>query len=418
MYKTSKLPALNRRDFLKSAAGAALMATTQLKGQKRNPSIDLIVAGGTVIDPYNGLHQIADIAIANGKIVEVADRINQTRARRIIDAKGLYVTPGWIDLHTHVFTGTASNAIDADKDAGVYTGVTTLAEPGGFRGSEVDAFRRDIVDKSLTRVIGFVNVAAHRNEEGVPMQGSWKLFDQEITIQAIEDNRDILKGVKVLASIIHAGNLGTIPTKLAVQAARETGTHVMAHIGKAPPIVQDTLSFLSKGDIVTHSMRGFPGGLFHRDGRPVKEAIEALDRGVRFDLGHGAASFSWEAARNARKHNFPIHSLSTDIHAGSVNGPVWSYGRNMAKYLHLGYTLPELVQMTTLGPAELIDEPKELGSLSPDTVADLTLFRIADQKTILTDSVRISETADHDIQPVHCIRAGQVISDMKIPPAT
>ena len=409
---------LNRRDFLKSAAGAAILATTKLQGQTTNESFDLIVAGGTVLDPYNKVNKTADIGIAKGKIVRVADSLSPGRARRVLDAKGLYVSPGWIDLHTHVFLGTSSNAVHPDQDAGVHAGVTTLAEPGGFRSTEVDAFRRTIIDKSVTRVIGFVNVTAHRNGAGMPMQGSWELFDQEITIKAIEENKDILKGVKVLASIIHAGNLGTTPTKLAVQAARETGTHVMAHIGKAPPIVQDTLNLLGPGDIVTHSFRGFPGGIFHSNGRPVTEAWKAVERGVRFDLGHGAASFAWEAARNAQKHNFPLHSLSTDIHQGSVNGPVWSYGRNMAKYLHLGYTLPELVRMTTLGPAELIDEPKELGSLSPGTVADLTLFRFADQKTTLTDSLGIAETAERDVQPVHCIRAGIVISEMKIPPAS
>lgn len=418
MQKVCSRSSLSRREFFKCASGAVILATTQLHGQQGNTAFDLIVAGGTVMDPYNGMNRTADVGIRDGKIVQVADSLPREGTDRVIDAKGLYVTPGWIDLHTHVFMGTASNGIDPDKDAGVYTGVTTLAEPGGFRGTEVAAFRSDIIDKSITRVIGFVNVAAHRQEEGTPMQGNWKLFDQEITVQVIEENRDILKGVKVLASIIHAGNLGTTPTKLAVQAARETDTHVMAHIGKAPPVVQDTLNLLGKGDIVTHSMRGFPGGLLHRNGQPVKEAWEALERGVRFDLGHGAASFAWKAARNAKKHNFPIHSLSTDIHAGNVKGPVWSYGRNMAKYLHLGYTITELVQMTTLGPAEMIDEPEELGSLSPGTVADLTLFRIADQKTTLTDSRGISEIADHDIQPVHCIRAGKVISELKIPPAS
>lgn len=417
MLNAHSPPSQHRRDFLKSAAGAAILATQPLSGQSRNESYDLIIANGTVIDPFNGTNQTADIGIKEGKIVEVADSLPHGRAQSVLDAKGLYVTPGWIDLHTHIFLGTASNAIHPDKDAGVYTGVTTLAEPGGFRGTEVDAFRRNIIDKSITRVVGFVNIAAHRTAPGTPMQGSWKLFDQEITVQAIEDNRDILKGVKVLASIIHAGNLGTTPTKLAVQAARESGTRVMAHIGKAPPVVQDTLNLLGRGDIVTHSMRGFPGGIFHSNGRPVAEAWEALERGVRFDLGHGAASFAWSAARNAQKHNFPIHSLSTDIHSGSYKGPVWSYGKNMAKYLHLGYTVEELVQMTTLGPAELIDEAKELGSLSTDTVADLTLFRIANQQTTLTDSRGISETGERDIQPVHCIRAGKVFSDMKIPPA-
>lgn len=418
MLNARPIPPRNRREFLKAAAGIALFATAPLKGQGRNDSYDLIVAGGTVIDPYNGVNQTADIGIKNGQIIRVADSLPVSQGQQILDAKGLFVTPGWIDLHTHVFYGTSSNAVHPDLDAGVYAGVTTIAEPGGFRGSEVDQFRSSIVDKSITRVIGFVNIAAHRNEPGIPMQGSWDLFDQEITINAIKDNRDILKGVKVLASIIHAGNLGTTPTKLAVQAARETGTRVMAHIGKAPPVVQDTLNLLDRGDIVTHSMRGFPGGIFHSNGRPVAEAWQALERGVRFDLGHGAASFAWEAARNARKHHFPIHSLSTDIHAGSYKGPVWSYGRNMAKYLHLGYSIEELVRMTTLGPAELIDEPRELGSLSPGTVADLTLFRIADQTTTLTDSLGIVEMADRDIQPVHCIRAGEVISEMKIPPAS
>ena len=417
MLNPNSIPSQNRRDFLKGAAGTAILATTPLVGQNRNDSYDLIIADGRVIDLYNGMNQIADIGIREGRIVEVADYLPRGRGKRVLDAKGLFVTPGWIDLHVHIFMGMSSNAIHPDKDAGVYTGVTTIADPGGFRGTEVDAFRRNIIDKSITRVIGFVNVSAHRNEPEIPMQGSWKLFDQEITIKAIEDNRDILKGVKVLASIIHAGNLGTTPTKLAVQAARESGTRVMAHIGKAPPVVQDTLNLLDRGDIVTHSMRGFPGGIFHSNGRPVAEAWQSLERGVRFDLGHGAASFAWEAARNAQKHNFPIHSLSTDIHSGSYKGPVWSYGRNMAKYLHLGYTVDELVQMTTIGPAELIDEGRELGSLSPGTVADLTLFQIVDQVTTLTDSRGISETGERDVQPVHCVRAGKVISDMKIPPA-
>lgn len=344
---------------MKRAAGAALLATANLRGQSGESSFDLIVTGGTVIDPYNQFHKTADVGIKNGKIVQVAEALPQEQAGRVLDAKGMYVTPGWIDLHTHVFLGTSSNAVHPDKDAGVYTGVTTLAEPGGFRSTEVDAFRSTIIDPSITRVIGFVNIAAYRNGPDTPMQGSWELFDQEITIQAIADNKDILLGVKVLASIVHAGNLGLTPTKLAIQAARETGTHVMAHIGKAPPVVQDVLNLLGSGDIVTHSMRSFPGGIFHSNGRPVAEAWEALERGVRFDLGHGAASFSWKAARNARKHHFPIHSLSTDIHRGNVNGPVWSYGRNMAKYLHLGYSLPEVVRMTTLGPAELIDEPNQ-----------------------------------------------------------
>jgi uncharacterized protein YkwD len=142
---------------------------------------------------------------------------------------------------------------------------------------------------------------------------------------------------------------------------------------------------------------------------------EAMLDGDFTHVGSGAA---WDAGRHAVKHNFPLHSLSTDLHSGSIKGPVFSYGRTMAKLLHLGFTVPEMVKASTLGPAELIDQGRELGSLSAGTVADITLFRVVDQKTKLTDSLRNSETGDRDVQPVHCIRAGKVFSEMKIPPAT
>ncbi|HUG81918.1 MAG TPA: amidohydrolase/deacetylase family metallohydrolase [Bryobacterales bacterium] len=409
---------LSRRSFLHYATAAAGMAAAHPLAAQGG-DFDLIIAGGTVIDAYNNLNKVIDIGIKADKIVQVADNLKPGAATRVLDAKGLYVSPGWIDLHTHVFAAAdGGEAVHPDRDSGVYTGVTTIADPGGFRSDEFDAFRRDVIDKSITRVLGFTNIAAHRQKRGEPMHGEWSLFDQELTINTIAKNKDVLMGVKVLSSNRHAGNLTVTPTKLAVQAARETGTHVMAHIGMAPPLIQEVLNLLGPGDIVTHCFKGFPMGIFHSDGRPVPEAWKALERGVRFDLGHGAGSFAWAAGRNAMKHNFPLHSLSTDLHRGSVKGPVWSYGRTIAKLLHLGFTVPEAVKVSTLGPAELIDRGRELGSLSAGTVADLTLFRVVDQKTKLTDSLRNSETGDRDVQPVHCIRAGKVISEMKIPAAT
>lgn len=406
----------SRRRFLKhTGIAAGLAAAHPLSGQTAD--FDLIVSGGTVIDPYNDLNRVTDVGIKSGKIVRVGNGLKPGPETRVLDAKGLYVSPGWIDLHAHVFLGVSSSAVHADRDAGVHAGVTTLADPGGFRSDEFRAFRRDIADRSVTRVLGFTNIAAHRGTPGEPMQGEWSVFDQQLTINTIANNKDILMGVKVLSSNRHAGNLGITPTKLAVQAARETGTHVMAHIGMAPPLIQEVLNLLGPGDIVTHCFKGFPMGIFHRNGRPVAEAWKALERGVRFDLGHGQGSFAWAAGRNAQKHNFPLHSISTDIHQGNIKGPIWTYGRTMAKFLHLGNSLPEVVKMSTLGPAELIDRGRELGSLSPGTVADLTLFRVVEQKTTLTDSLGNSETGDRDIQPVHCVRAGKVISEMKIPPA-
>jgi dihydroorotase len=207
------------------------------------------------------LNKVIDIGIKSGKIVQVADNLKPGAATRVLDAKGLYVSPGWIDLHTHVFAaGDSAEAVHPDRDSGVYTGVTTIADPGGFRSDEFDAFRRDVIDKSITRVLGFTNIAAHRQKPGEPMHGEWSLFDQELTINTIAKNKDVLMGVKVLSSNRHAGNLTVTPTKLAVQAARETGTHVMAHIGMAPPLIQEVLNLLGPGDICHALLQGLPDG--------------------------------------------------------------------------------------------------------------------------------------------------------------
>ncbi len=404
----------SRRSFLKRSAAmvASLEAVPgRLFAAAVEPAFDLIVTGGTLIDPYGKTKTLASIAIKAGKIVPMAEKLDPSQAARVIDASGLYVSPGWIDLHAHVF-GSLTGVVNADQDVGVHAGVTTLAEAGGVRATDYDQFRRKLVEQARTRVLGFLNVSAH---PGSPVHGDTSLFDQKLTIKTLLANRDVLKGVKVLSSQRHSGNLDIVPTKLAVQAARESGTHVMAHIGVAPPLIQDVLDLLGRGDIITHCFKGFPGGLFHRTGQPVAAAWKALERGVRFDLGHGAGSFAWIAARHARSSGFPLHSISTDLHRGCVNGPVWTYGRTLAKCLHLGYALEEVVKMATLGPAELIDEGKELGSLLPGTVADLTIFRVVETPTVLTDSEGNRETGKWDVEPVYCIRAGQVIENMKIP---
>ena len=413
---------LCRRLFLRRSAAAAASAgltNGRLVAAERQSTFDLIVAGATLIDPYRKRRQVADVGIKDGKIAMTAVQLDRSAAAEVLDAKGLLATPGWIDLHAHVFFGHKQNAVHPDRDAGVHTGVTTLADPGGFVSSEFNLFRSKIVEKSKTRVLGFVNISAARYADPSirrPVHGDWSLFDQELTIKTIVENRDVIQGVKVLSSVRHSGNLGITPTRLAVQAARESGTRVMAHIGMAPPLIQDVLNLLEKGDIITHCFKGFPSGLFHRDGTPVVAARRAIQRGVRLDLGHGAGSFAWNAARHAQAAEIPLHSLSTDLHQGNVRGPVWSYGRTMAKLLHLGHSIDEVVKLSTLGPAELIGRGYELGSLEPGTVADLTLFRVVEAPTVLTDSLGNSEIGSRDVQPVHCIRAGRVIDDMKVPP--
>jgi dihydroorotase len=328
IMKTSSMDSnFSRREFLQTAGGGGMLFASPTAGRlfatPAERRFDLIVAGGTVIDPYRKVQGVADVGIKGERIIEVSETLDPHAAARVVDARDLYVSPGWIDMHAHVFLERRRIAVHPDRDAGVHTGVTTVVDPGGFGSSDFKQFRSEIIEKSMTRILGFVNVSAY---EGSPVHGDYTLFNQKLTINTLVENGVVLKGVKVLASERHCGNLGIVPVKLAVQAARESNTHVMAHIGMAPPLIQDVLNLLARGDIVTHCLKGFPAGMFHRDGRPVAEAWQAIRRGVRFDLGHGAGSFSWTAARHGRTAGLPLHSISTDLHRSNVNGPVWSYG--------------------------------------------------------------------------------------------
>jgi dihydroorotase len=183
----------------------------------------------------------------------------------------------------------------------------------------------------------------------------------------------------------------------------------MVHIGNAPPVIEDTLSLLGEGDIVTHCWHGKFGGLLGRDKKPLPETWAAVERGVRFDIGHGSASFSFETARYALDAGLPLHAISTDLHGGNVKGPVYNMATTMTKLLHIGVSLPEVIRLSTQSPAELIDRCHELGSLAPGREADITLFRVVEGDFELMDSEKRVERASRRLEVTYTIRAGEVI---------
>ena len=368
----------------------------------------LIIRGARVIDPAQQIDQVADIAVSGDKIVGIGHYPEPSGAT-IIDASGCIASPGWIDLPAHVYAAPGINGVHADQEAGIATGVTTVVDAGTTGAGNWAAFRDEVINVAATRVLAFLNISL-RPIEG-PRHGEWSNFNQSQTIALAEREAAAGRclGIKVLASQTHCGNLTITPVKLARQAARLSGTGLMVHIGNAPPVVEDVLELLAEGDIVTHCWHGKVGGLLGRDRKPLPATLAAVDRGVKFDIGHGSASFAFATARPALEAGLPLHAISTDLHQGCLRGPVYDMGTTMAKFLHLGLSLPEIIRLSTWSPAQLMGRADELGSLQNGCTADITIFRVIEGEFPLTDSERQTEIARQQLEVRYTVRAGQVV---------
>lgn len=373
---------------------------------------DLLIRGARVLDPFQALDAIADIAIADGRIAGIGD-YSSASADETIDAAGSIASPGWIDLHAHVYSDGSVSGLDADGEAGIAAGVTTVVDAGSAGAEAWADFKKSVIDTAQTRVLAFFNISI--NPRLKPKHGDWANFSQRKTIRLAEAEAAAGRclGIKVLASQTHCGNLGITPVKLARQAARLSGTGLMVHIGNAPPLIDEVLDLLEEGDIVTHCWHGKHGGILGRDKKPIPTLWAAAERGVKFDIGHGSASFAFETARHALDAGLPLHAISTDLHKGCVNGPVYSQGRTMAKFLHLGLSLAEVIRLSTISPAQLIGWDDRLGSLATGREADITLFRVIEGDFEFTDSEGEKERASRDLEVVSTIRAGRVVRDVR-----
>lgn len=368
----------------------------------------LLIRGARVIDPAQQIDQIADIAVSGDKVVGIGHYPAATGAT-VIDATGCVASPGWIDLHAHVYAAAGINGVHADREAGIATGVTTVVDAGTTGAGNWAAFREEVINVATTRVLAYLNISL-RPIAG-PRHGEWSNFNQGQTIALAEREAaaGCCLGIKVLASQTHCGNLGLTPVKLARQAARLSGTGLMVHIGNAPPIIEDVLELLDEGDIVTHCWHGKVGGLLGRDRKPLPATLAAVERGVKFDIGHGSASFAFATARDALEAGLPLHAISTDLHQGCLHGPAYDMGTTMAKFLHLGLPLPEVIRLSTWSPAQLMGRADELGTLQSGRTADITICRIVEGEFPLTDSERQTEIARQQLAVCYTVRAGQVV---------
>ena len=341
---------------------------------------DLVLRGGRVIDPASGRDEIVDIAFGEGKVIEIGHDLRDNGAE-VVDARGLLVVPGLIDLHTHVYWGGTSLGVDAAKVAR-RSGTTTFVDAGSAGPGNFHGFRRHVIEPSPLRIIPYLNVSfpgifAFSAAVMVGECADLRLLDPRECVRVINANRDLIAGVKVRVGRNAGGASGVAPLEIALEVAEETGLPVMAHLDNPPPSRLEVLSRLRRGDVLTHCFRPFPNAPVHGDGRIREEVFEARRRGVIFDIGHGGGSFGFRTAEAMLAAGFLPDVISSDVHTLSINGPAFDQLVTMSKFLCLGMQLVDVVQASTAAPAAALGRA-DIGRLETGSIGDAAVIELAE----------------------------------------
>ncbi|MGJ3508746.1 amidohydrolase/deacetylase family metallohydrolase [Enemella sp. A6] len=342
-----------------------------------------------------------EIAFADGKIVAQPDDDWER-----IDVEGAYVTPGFIDQHVHVFLPAKTLGIPADR-IGVNQGVTTVVDAGSSGARDFDRFEHDVIDTQRTNVLAWLNIASSGLVDDRHELVDLANIDPDKSFETIRAHSDRIIGLKVRMSASVLGSNGLKPLQMARELADAVRLPIMIHTGNRPPEMGECLDLLRAGDVCSHAFHGKPGGLFDETGRLDPRAVEAKERGVLFDVGHGQASLSFEVARAAREAGLPADTISTDLHEGNVDGPVYSLAETMSKMLALGYPLEDVIAAVTTRPAAAIGRP-DLASLAPGSTADLSVFEIRHTDREFRDSQGATLPGREVVRPRRVVRGDDV----------
>src|SRR5467141_1093147 len=396
------MSAVSRRDFLVSTGSFALaVAAATLGGSARaamgpNDKFDLVIKGGDVLDPSQSLRGKRDIGIRYGLIEAVEADIPAARALRVLDAGGKLVTPGLIDLHCHVFPYGSAAGIPADELV-PHQCTTTCVSAGDAGANNFAAFRRYVVAQTRTRLYAFVHIA-NMGLAPFPVPELYNIdFAQvDTAAKAVGENADIVLGVTVRMSENVIAKNGLEPLKRAIAACERAGTgaKVMCHIGgvETPELMTQILDTLRPGDILTHAYSGAPNiaGAFTnivQDGKLLPAALAAKQRGVMFDVGHGGGSFDFTVAEVAIPGGCAPDTISSDIHVFSGNSPGMPYLPNvMSKFMMLGFSLEQVVTMTTTAPAKIINRAPKIGTLQIGAPGDVAIMELVEGPVSFLDT--------------------------------
>lgn len=347
---------------------------------------DLILRGGRVIDPAQGIDAPQDVAFQDGKVAALGAIAGTAHAER--DVSGAIVMPGMIDFHTHVYWGGTSISIDADQLAR-RCGTTTWLDVGSAGPGNFAGFRKHVIEPSQTRILAYLHVShagifAFSPQIMVGESQDMRLMDTETCARVALQHPDVIRGIKVRVGANTSGVNGIAPLYHAIEAAERAGLPVMCHIDRPPPRYVDVLEVLRPGDTLTHCFKPFPNAPIHADGR-VKEACwAARERGVMFDIGHGKGSFCFDVASKMLEAGFPPDVISSDVHVLCIDGPAYNNMETMSKFLALGMDLAAILRAVTAAPAQLLGRP-DLADLAVGSTGDATVMRIEDGRFTFTD---------------------------------
>ena len=385
-------------------------------------SYSIVIKGGLVIDPKNGINEVMDIAIQDGKIASVAKNINAIGAAQVVYAKGLIVAPGLIDIHGHVFAGTQPDRYLSDGNGALmpdgYTfrvGVTTIVDCGGAGWKNFPLFKKNVIDVSQTRVLSFLNIVGEGMRGGAYEQDA-RDMDPKMAAYIAKQNKKDIVGFKVA----HFENAEWIPVDNAVAAGKLAGDiPVIVDFGgddSHAPLSIEELFFkhLRPGDIYTHTFTE----LQRRDPivdfktRQLKPFIKnAQARGIVFDVGFGGASFAFDQALPAIKAGFYPNTISTDLHTGSMNNAMKDMLNVMSIFMTMGMEVPAIIKASTWAPAQSIKR-EELGNLSVGSVADVAILGIREGNFGFFDRIGHKETGTKKFECQATIRNGKMVYDL------
>jgi dihydroorotase len=350
---------------------------------------ELLLKGGRVVDPASGLDAPRDVAISGDRVAAIDADIPADRAARVIDTAGAIVTPGLIDLHSHVYWGGTSLGVDADRLA-AKSGTTTFIDAGSAGAGNFLGFRRHVMERSKVRILAYMNISfagifGFSRTVMVGECSDLRLCDAREVVAAVRAHEDVVVGVKVRSGRIAGGTSGIAPVDLALEAADKVGLPLMAHIDEPPPGRSEVLPRLRRGDILTHCFRPFPNAPVFASGVVRPDMRLARERGVVFDIGHGMGSFDFEVARAMLRDGLAPDVISSDVHLYCVDGPAFDILVCMSKLLALGMPFTEVIRATTQRPAEVIARP-ELGRLTVGAPADVAVLRLQAGRFTFVDS--------------------------------
>jgi dihydroorotase len=375
---------------------------------------DLVIKNGLLVDPAQGIHAQKDVAFYQGRVVAVDDELGaepRKDARQVIDATGKVVTPGLIDLHVHVRGG--RGVLTMDPVALLCSGSTTVLDAGTYGAANFAQFR-GLASTGRARVYAFLSISAI----GIPGRPGLEILDYANVEQAVETcqrNRDLIKGVKVLLTRNFLGSNNPLEAlSRTKEAAEKAGLPMHVHGIRTDQKellkgiqFRDVIEELRPGDIHTHTYARY-SGIVDEDGRVVPEAKDAVERGVILDVGHGSGSFHWQVAEKSLRAGVGPQTISTDLHTASYMGPTYDMATTMSKYMRIGCSIDQVVEMATIAPAKAIDMADTLGSLKVGAAADATIMDLVKGEVTLHDGFGNAGNADQLLTPRLVVSRGVV----------